>query len=185
MPSQDKKPSLIKRGLIISRTLIFKLLIRRAGGYVYQPYRIINLTRKAIAKAKKYENFQDFGVGMVATVLLFGQMLKYWASGDYKGLETSKVFMIIGTILYFVSPVDMVPDYIPFLGLLDDISLLAWLFSTLSVEIQQFVVWKKNEFPNVNNLTYSELYELAQARAIQGRSKMDKAELIEALSKNS
>jgi uncharacterized membrane protein YkvA (DUF1232 family) len=38
-------------------------------------------------------------------------------------------------------PIDLMPDFIPGLGLLDDITLLGWVFNTLSKEIKEYEVW--------------------------------------------
>lgn len=45
-------------------------------------------------------------------------------------------WVILGTALYFVSPIDIAPDFIPFVGELDDIFLLTLLVS----EVSQMVI---------------------------------------------
>lgn len=41
-------------------------------------------------------------------------------------------WMILGSILYLVSPIDIAPDFIPVLGQLDDVVLLTLLVSEVS-----------------------------------------------------
>jgi uncharacterized membrane protein YkvA (DUF1232 family) len=41
-------------------------------------------------------------------------------------------WVIIGTLIYFVSPFDIAPDFLPFLGEVDDIMLLTLLVSEVS-----------------------------------------------------
>jgi uncharacterized membrane protein YkvA (DUF1232 family) len=41
-------------------------------------------------------------------------------------------WMILGTMLYLFSPIDIAPDFIPFIGQLDDVMLLTLLVSEVS-----------------------------------------------------
>ena len=34
--------------------------------------------------------------------------------------------IIIGSLGYLISPLDLIPDYIPVIGLMDDVGVLAW-----------------------------------------------------------
>ena len=36
--------------------------------------------------------------------------------------------LIIGSLGYFISPIDLIPDYIPFLGLSDDVAFLMFTY---------------------------------------------------------
>jgi len=52
-------------------------------------------------------------------VLLFRDLLK-----DRRVPRSSKV-LLVGTVAYMVSPVDLLPDFVPFIGQLDDALLAA------------------------------------------------------------
>ena len=57
----------------------------------------------------------------------------------YRGLLRNPKYrwwVILGTALYFVSPIDVIPDFFPIVGELDDIFLLTLLFS----EVSQLVI---------------------------------------------
>lgn len=41
-------------------------------------------------------------------------------------------WVILGTIIYLISPIDIAPDFIPILGQLDDVMLAGLLFTELS-----------------------------------------------------
>ncbi|MEC4892669.1 MAG: YkvA family protein [Oscillatoria sp. PMC 1051.18] len=47
-------------------------------------------------------------------------------------------WIILGTIAYLVSPIDLAPDFIPIAGQLDDIALLTLLISELSQIVIEF-----------------------------------------------
>lgn len=49
--------------------------------------------------------------------------------------------------MYFLSPVDAIPDFIPVFGMLDDIAVLAWLMKVLDDELNAFREWRKRQMP--------------------------------------
>ena len=52
----------------------------------------------------------------LSDVKLFFYMLKDVLSGKYKQIPVGTVAAIIGTLLYVLSPADLIPDFIPGVG---------------------------------------------------------------------
>lgn len=50
--------------------------------------------------------------------------------------------MILGAILYFLNPFDIVPDALPFIGYIDDVTILGWVISSLRSDIEDFRRWE-------------------------------------------
>ncbi len=71
-------------------------------------------------------------------------MIKASVSGDYHGVPTSTLVGGVAVFLYFLTPIDFVPDFIPVIGLLDDISLLAWFMTSIKGEMEKFPEWEAN-----------------------------------------
>lgn len=46
--------------------------------------------------------------------------------------------IVVAAILYFIIPIDAVPDIIPLLGYLDDIGVIAWTIRFLGNEITEY-----------------------------------------------
>ena len=55
-----------------------------------------------------------------------------------KNVSVFKKLLIIGSLLYLVFPVDIVPDFIIGLGILDDITVLAFIWFALKSEIDDY-----------------------------------------------
>ncbi|KPY43421.1 Uncharacterized protein ALO48_02279 [Pseudomonas syringae pv. rhaphiolepidis] len=54
---------------------------------------------------------------------------------------------IVAGLMYFLSPLDAIPDWIPGLGMFDDIAVLAWLTKHLSDELDAFRAWREQQPP--------------------------------------
>ena len=59
---------------------------------------------------------------------IYMALLLYYAL-DSPTISTMDKAIIYGALGYFICPIDIVPDIIPFIGLTDDIAVLAWAFS--------------------------------------------------------
>lgn len=70
------------------------------------------------------------------------RLVKAIANGHYKEFPYMSLVSIVAGILYFVSVVDLIPDFIPILGLTDDLAVLAWVYSSVKDDLQQFVDWE-------------------------------------------
>ncbi|MGO1244836.1 MAG: YkvA family protein [Sphingobacterium sp.] len=62
--------------------------------------------------------------------------------GRYK-INKWNLSIVVGTILYVVSPLDAIPDIIPFLGWMDDVTIVGYAISRLSSEIVKYRAFKK------------------------------------------
>lgn len=68
-------------------------------------------------------------------------MVSDYASGAYREVPLSTIITVLGVIVYFVSPVDAIPDTIPILGYVDDMSLLRMILNTMHDDIIRYYTW--------------------------------------------
>jgi uncharacterized membrane protein YkvA (DUF1232 family) len=48
--------------------------------------------------------------------------------------------IVVAALIYFVMPIDSMPDFIPFAGFLDDIGVIGWTIKFLSDEIKNYYI---------------------------------------------
>lgn len=73
--------------------------------------------------------------------LLQALCLAYWR-GEYRAISKKSLITVVAGLMYFLSPIDAIPDFIPVFGMLDDIAVLAWVMNTLSGELSAFRAWR-------------------------------------------
>ena len=61
--------------------------------------------------------------------------------GRYK-LHPAVLSIIGGGLLYFIIPLDLIPDYLPVVGLLDDLALLSTIINSLQKELAEYRKFK-------------------------------------------
>ena len=71
------------------------------------------------------------------TLLLIRDYLCDVSTGKYKDYELKKLTIIVGAIIYVVTPVDLLPDFIP-AGFVDDLSILGWAASQAATELRKY-----------------------------------------------
>ena len=55
-----------------------------------------------------------------------------------KNVKWYKKSIVVAALIYFVTPLDAVPDFIPFAGFLDDIGVIAWTIKFLGKELEGY-----------------------------------------------
>ena len=68
-------------------------------------------------------------------------LLKDWYMGNYTKIPFRMVASIAGAMLYLISPLDVVPDWVPFGGLLDDALVLAAIFALSRSDLDAYTIW--------------------------------------------
>lgn len=69
-------------------------------------------------------------------------LLKDWYMGHYTCIPFRMVASIAAALVYMASPLDAVPDWIPFAGLLDDALVLAAIFAMSRKDLDSYLGWK-------------------------------------------
>ncbi len=65
-------------------------------------------------------------------------------NGVYKNIPYSSLVMVVTAIIYTVSPVDILCDTIPVLGVLDDAALLNIVLKTIKNDLESYTTWKES-----------------------------------------
>lgn len=65
-----------------------------------------------------------------------------FAKGSYRHIPTTALVPLVAAAIYFLNPLDLIPDAIPGLGLTDDWAILMWVYRSLQEEVEKFKAWE-------------------------------------------
>lgn len=93
-----------------------------------------------------------------AKVRLLIMLIKDYWDGNYKKIPRGTIAAVVFTLLYILSPFDLIPDFIPFFGYADDLALLLILWAGISEDVKRYAKWKA-ERDEVAKKLYFEIFE--------------------------
>ncbi|MBD1396188.1 DUF1232 domain-containing protein [Pontibacter sp. JH31] len=145
---------LINKGLQLSQHTIFKKFLGKAGGLMSKPVKLGMLLTTAYGKLVDVDSGKS-GFEQVKEVMqTFIRLVRSYVNGSYRDVSKKSMLIGVAVLLYLVTPLDIIPDFIPVIGFLDDISLMAWFIDSFQKEISNFKAWEssKNFEPTMGTL---------------------------------
>lgn len=122
----------------------FKSAKARAERILRNPEKLKNLIAMVLDKLNNMDQ-NKLAVGdFFRRVKVFIRMIKAYIKGEYREIPWKMVVMLVAGLVYFVMPLDILPDFIPVTGFLDDITVILWIFNNFRKEIDAFELWEKN-----------------------------------------
>lgn len=119
---------------------------RRASQYANDREKSRELLASAMKKAIKSKNGALEEVW--ENLMLLFAMFRDWISGKYSRIPMNSIIMIIGALLYFVAPMDIIPDFIMGMGIVDDAAVISILVKKISSDIEKYRAWKELQEEN-------------------------------------
>jgi len=88
-------------------------------------------------------NFEDSKISRMAVNLrVIARMIKAYANGRYRELPWKSMMAMVAGLVYFLMPIDLIPDFIPFTGFLDDFTVIMLISGAFRQDIEEFLLWE-------------------------------------------
>lgn len=113
----------------------FKSAKKKADEIVDDIERLNWLLQQAISKAQKQK--QKI-LGVWEDLLMLIELVKAYTKGEYRNIPWKSILYAIAAIIYFVNPLDIVPDFIFGIGYLDDATVIAFVINAIRNELERF-----------------------------------------------
>ncbi|MGZ6744582.1 MAG: YkvA family protein [Nocardioides sp.] len=65
-----------------------------------------------------------------------------YARGQYREIPPDSLVLVVAGLLYVVSPLDLIPDAVPVIGMADDAVVVGWVIKAVREELEAFRAWE-------------------------------------------
>jgi uncharacterized membrane protein YkvA (DUF1232 family) len=122
------------------RSRFFKRARVRAESILQSPEKLERLAEETSAKAgTRHGPFAEV-LDDLRTMI---RLVTAYARGDYREIPPNTLVLVVAALIYVVMPLDLIPDYIPFVGLTDDVAVVRWVVRRVHEELDQFRRWER------------------------------------------
>jgi uncharacterized membrane protein YkvA (DUF1232 family) len=71
------------------------------------------------------------------------RLVRAWLKGEYRDVAKKSLVVLVGALVYFLMPFDAIPDFIPVIGLTDDVTVIAMALTAAKTEVEKFREWER------------------------------------------
>lgn len=100
---------------------------------------------EAEAKARRNRNALETVWEDLVTMI---RLVRAYADGSYREIPWGSIVMALGAVLYLLSPVDAIPDFLAVVGFLDDAAVIGFVARKLHDDLETFREWELGRAQN-------------------------------------
>jgi uncharacterized membrane protein YkvA (DUF1232 family) len=120
--------------------ILFESARKQAEEYATNPKKVSDLLDAAQRKAERHRDRMAEAMEGLQSLC---RLINAWARGRYTFVPWRTIVLSIAAIIYFVNPFDLIPDFIPIVGFLDDAGVLAFVIQSVRKDIDRFLDWER------------------------------------------
>jgi uncharacterized membrane protein YkvA (DUF1232 family) len=114
----------------------------KAEDYLRDPDKSKKLLDEALKKAKAKEEKKGPLAEVWSNLNALFRLLQAYIHRDYTRIPWGSIVLVVVAIIYFVSPFDLIPDWIPVVGFIDDAAVIAFVLKQINTDLNQFLQWE-------------------------------------------
>ena len=121
----------------------FKKARSKAEEYARDPEKTKKLVDEALKKSRQKGKGPIHEVWKYLTAII--RLVRAYARRQYTDVPWETIVLSIAAIIYFVTPIDLIPDFIPVAGYVDDAAVLAFVASAIKADLKNFLKWETEQ----------------------------------------
>ena len=133
-----------------ARSVFFRSL-GKAFQIVNDPVQLDNLVYSVKNKINSIEDGRSAMDGFMSKVKTLIRMVIDYVRGEYREIPWKSMIMIVAGLFYFLMPLDVIPDFIPGAGFIDDISIIMLVFKSISDDIQNYEAFEARRIDEIRS----------------------------------
>ena len=79
----------------------------------------------------------------LANISIMASLLRSYVKKEYQDIPIGSIIAILSALIYFVSPIDIIPDSIPIIGYFDDAAVVAACWKLVETDVEEYIKWRK------------------------------------------
>lgn len=80
----------------------------------------------------------------LAIVPIMASLMRSFIKKEYTDIPIGSIIAITSALIYFVSPIDILPDGLPVVGLIDDAVVIAVCLKLVESDVNEYVKWRED-----------------------------------------
>ena len=98
-------------------------------------------------------------------LLLLMSLVKDYYQGNYRNIPYKTISAGVVGLLYLINPIDIIPDFIPFIGHIDDALVLKFCLKLMEKDLVKYKTWKNEQTASKETLLKETLSKDAASKS--------------------
>lgn len=147
MPTNESSPDApsalraVNGGLPTGRE-ITNALLEAARRVLRRRFRVVLLIRDAYARLEANAGALSAVWDDVRAAL---RLLVAWTRRSYRQVSGASLLLLVAALIYFVTPVDIIPDALGAIGFVDDVAVIQTSIDAMRAELDRFRAWEETD----------------------------------------
>ena len=127
------------------KNAFFDIALKAASRLIGKKKRMLMLLGKLGLKLKEVRWSEVRRRDIKDKFAIIARLFKAYVLGHYRSIPWKPLLLITGAVIYFIMPLDLIPDILPGVGLTDDFGIIVAIYQSLSNEVEKFLTWEKSQ----------------------------------------
>jgi uncharacterized membrane protein YkvA (DUF1232 family) len=106
-----------------------------------EPEKVEILLQRIEKKLKKIPKVGD----TLAMVPIMVSLIRSYIKKEYDKAPVGSIIAIVSALIYLATPIDLIPDFIVGLGIVDDAAVLAMCYTLVNDDIKEYEKWREKQ----------------------------------------
>ena len=129
-----------KLGDLIQRSRAWREARQRAAAYAGNPEKLKGLLDRASQKARGARSGFAGELWTYLTAMI--RLIRAYWKGIYRDVSREHLLTMIAVVVYFLMPIDVIPDWIFGVGFIDDAYVLTFALRSVKEALEAFMRWE-------------------------------------------
>ena len=107
-----------------------------------------------LAIVRKLKHIPVVG-GMLSEIPILIALVKAYIEKRYLDIPIGSIIAVVGALIYFLSPIDLLPDFLPAIGLADDAAVIGVALKLVHDDVKEYKAWREKGNTTTENEQHS------------------------------